>query len=148
MTDGSSPFATVSGVPDVWCQTAGLPAGHSFLDLIEALVVDALAGRMDEGAHWLRYINLTFSRPSLCAELRLSPEGRDVLDGGGHLAAAIAPLAGLRAMYAVEPPSLPASLTEALKAAVRSTPEPSRIRVARMLDVGAIADLLEEMRND
>lgn len=102
VTDGRSPFAEVWGVPEGWRQTAALPAGHSFIDLIEALVVDALAGRFAEGEHWLRYLELRFHRPALMAELRLADAGRDVLDAGGHQAAAIAPLVGLRACYCVE----------------------------------------------
>lgn len=145
---GVDPFGAVGGAPDSWRQTTSLPAGHSLLDLVEALVVDAAGGRMAEGEHWLRYVTLTFRCPSLFAELRLSQEGKDILDGGGRLAAAIAPLAGLRASYAIEAPSLPASLPEALRAAARSTPSPSRIVVSRSLDLGVIVDLLEEMQND
>lgn len=146
-TDGSSGFATVSGVPDAWRQTSSLPAGHDFLSLIDSLVVDTLASRMHEGAHWLRYLELRFHRPALMAEIRLSPEGRDVLDGGGHLATAISHLAGLRGVYAVEPPTLPASLSEALAAAGRSIPVASRIGITRTLDVGVILDIIEEMRH-
>jgi hypothetical protein len=93
-------YASISGAPPAWTSTCTLAPGHTALNLLEALLTDAMEGRQEWGGVALPFIELRSYAPAPRIELRLAQEGRDCLDEGGLLADALKPLAGLRATYA------------------------------------------------
>lgn len=130
----------VMGVPPEWIATRRLPAGHRMLDLIEALVIDALAGRMDAMRDMLGSVLLSFHGAPLGAQFRLSSDGVDALANGNPSGSPLTLLSSMRATYR-------AAVGNAASGSQKGFGGASGIAASRTMTVGAILELVESTRH-
>jgi hypothetical protein len=96
--DDPEPLANIEGVPSEWEAVRALPIGHNIVQLVEALLIDSAAGRMEVGAIAWHFIEFRSYAPVPRITVGLTSEGRDAIEAGGWLADAVS-AAAIKAEY-------------------------------------------------
>lgn len=133
----------LSGVPAEWPATATLGIGHDVLDLLEALVADALAGQMGFGRHLLSYLEITSHGPLPMITIGPTDDGAEAIRDGDPLGLRLQEMA-VSGIYRVpfQHTNDFGSDLAAARAAHRGE-TPSMITTRRAIPLEAIAALLD-----